>query len=124
MTELPAWASRALNGTSTRGARRWEPQPGDLLAGEVVDLRESSRGAHGAHVVLVVRVETGSSGGEPVPPGEWMAVECVPAVLRAWIARDKPVVGDRIAVQLRGRNRSRLDYVAGAHREPVPADWS
>ena len=113
------WTEAAFDGTSTRLPHAWEPEPGDELAGEVVELHEASRGRHGKSIVVTIRAETGSLRGEPVFPGDWYAVDCYPTVLRRWVARDKPAVGDKAAAKLRGKRRGALDYIAGVYREPA-----
>jgi hypothetical protein len=122
-SELPDWVETALNGHSTRVGQEWTHLPGDHIAGEVVRIREGSHGSGRPYKRLTLRVQTGTELEEPVPIGEWRTVSCLASVLREWVDRDQPQVGDRVAVMLRGKTHGHLDYIAGVHRDQVPAGW-
>jgi hypothetical protein len=118
-TVLPEWATHALNGNSTRVPRHWtieELKPGDLLAGKVVQRGRST---------LDVQVEVGTLAGEPLEPGEWRRVSLAGVgILRAWVKRDEPDVGDNVVIKYLGRvgggARPKLDFACGVSR---PAPW-
>jgi hypothetical protein len=117
---LPEWATHALNGVSFRKPRLWKCEPGDVLAGEVVETREVSAGSARC-TQLVVRVEGGSQAGEPLEPGDWIAVNCVGTVLRRWVAKEAPKPGERVAVECRSRNGRWPEFVAGVYRDGASA---
>jgi hypothetical protein len=125
MSELPSWAQEALNGHSTRLRSLWEPQAGDLLAGEVVERHDTARaGSQGSgYTSLTIRAETGSQQGQPLELGSWVVVRCLSTTLRAWVKRDEPGVGEKVAIHHRGRTRRKLDIAAGVYREEPRGGW-
>jgi hypothetical protein len=115
-TSLPEWASHALNGVSYRKAELWKAEPGDAIAGGIVESREVTVG-NARCTQLIVRVEAGSQAGKPLEPGAWRMVNCVGPVLRRWIEKDAPKAGERVAVECRGVNGRWFEYVAGVYRD-------
>jgi hypothetical protein len=114
---LPEWATVALNGGSHRKPYPWRAEPGDTLAGEVVESRTVTKGSASC-VQLIIRVEGGShSAGEPLPPGDWLQLDCVGAVLRRWVVKEEPKAGDKVAVECRSRSGRWPDFVAGVYRD-------
>lgn len=116
-----SWIEQALNGTSVRVPLPWDPRANDLLAGEIVEVRERSHATSQPCTILVIRVEAGTLGGEPLEQGAWFELDCKCAILRRWLERDKPTAGTKVAIQFRGRSRGELDYVAGVAPDAVSA---
>ena len=116
---LPEWAAHALNGVSVRKPELWRPAPGDVIAGEIVEEREATVNMRPC-VQLVVRVEAGSQAGKPLEAGAWRQVNCT-GLLRRWVAKDAPKVGERVAVECRGSSGRWYEYVAGVYRDDTSA---
>lgn len=113
--QLPEWAQTALNGGSHRKPYPWRFEPGDALAGELVEVREVSSG-NSRCKQLTIRVEGGSQSGEPLTPGDWLTLRVTGSVLRHWMEREQPQIGDRVAIECRGKSSRHAEFVAGVHR--------
>lgn len=96
-----SWVEEALNGSSFRFAHLWTPEPGDMLAGTVTE-RGESMSRWGLATYLSVKVEVGTLAGQPLAPGSWYRVYAAPAVLKRWLERDQPQIGDRVALRYWG----------------------
>lgn len=70
----------------------WRPEPGEKLVGRVVELSEIL-GQYGVYPLVVLRTKDGSE----------RAVHCFHSVIKAEIGRQKPAVGDMIAIKFLGK---------------------
>jgi hypothetical protein len=123
-TELPSWAIESLNGGSMRVPRAQHSHdlaPGDVLAGMVMQLGK---------VTIDVAVESGIFQGQEIEVGEWRRVHIDCGILRRWIARDNPQVGEKVVLSFLGRTgdngrggHGEFDYACGTFREAPVATW-
>jgi hypothetical protein len=117
----------AANGSSTRPPERWKPIAGDVVCGVVVARRELRDRYNHPYDSLIVKVVAGTLKGERIPEGDWAAVACGPVVLRDWIERDNPQLGDKVTVFYGGRDEGqngRNQYLAGvAERAEPTSTW-
>jgi hypothetical protein len=97
-----------------------ELQPGDVLAGTLMQ-----RGK----VTIDVSIESGAFQGQPLELGEWRRVHIDCGILRRWIERDNPQVGDKVVLSFLGRTgengrggHGEYDYACGIFR-PAPAPY-
>jgi hypothetical protein len=98
-------------------APAWQPNPGEVLIGEIVDLDERTGFAGGRYTVVIVKTDE----------GERWAFHAFHAVAAAELEKQQPAVGDRFGVAYHGLVRKgdqryesyRLRVVKG----PDP-DWA
>jgi hypothetical protein len=110
---------RSLDDRLASFAEAWKPEPGDKLIGVVVDLDERDS-AYGDEPYPIVTVETDD--------GSELALHAFHTVARNELAKQRPVVGDRIGIAYYGMKdgKSYESYrviVEKAESEPKTIDW-
>ena len=100
-------------------ADAWKPEPGDKLIGTVVDLDERDS-AYGDEPYPIVTIETDD--------GNELAFHAFHTVARNELAKQRPVVGDRIGVAYHGKKdgknyESYRVIVERTESEPKAIDW-
>lgn len=122
--ERPEWVLKRLNGVAgQRPAPFWTPEEGDWICGTVVELGDQ-RSYFGPEPkpTMTIRVEAGTMRGVAMEPCSWARLSISHAGLAAWMRRESPQVGERVAVEYAGRvgtasGSYRHEYVAGVERE-------
>jgi hypothetical protein len=112
--------SRSLADRVDSNPTGWRPDPGDKIVGTIVDIdeRESNYGS-GVYPVVVVADDDGNE----------VAVHAFHTVLKKEIARQRPTVGDQIAIKYHGiREGQNYEFyrVVVVHSDPVAKaepDW-
>jgi hypothetical protein len=100
------WHSALANG-SRRTAIAWVPEADDFIAGVVVDegRTDATKFSASGTTYLDVRVEDGTEAGELIPMHEWRRIFCSARALQDMLSKDRPVIGDEIAVKYLGKLR-------------------
>jgi hypothetical protein len=83
------------------------PEADDFIAGIVVDEGRTDATKFSAEgtAYLDVRVEDGTEAGELIPRHEWRRLFCSAQALRDMLSKDRPTIGDEIAVKYLGKLR-------------------
>ena len=115
-------------GEGDGGSGRWHCEPGDQLAGEVIEADEFE-GKWGPVPRLRIKVEVGTeSGGTPIEKGEVFSILCSTFRLRDFVDLEKPQPGDFVLIHFAGEVPSKTggkpwaDYRPKIHRRVEPTE--
>jgi len=110
---------RTLHDRLDSFAEAWRPEPGDKLVGRIIDIDERDS-AYSEVPYPIVTVETDD--------GQEMAFHAFHTVARNELAKQRPVIGNRIGIAYHGRpeGKSYEAYrviVERADSQPKAIDW-
>ena len=99
--ELELLGSKPLGQADT--ASKWAAEPGDQLAGQVVEYEPEYAGKWGAVPRLQIAVAVGTEGGSPIKKGELRSLICSPFRLRDFVEAEQPQDGDTVLLFYAGQ---------------------
>lgn len=127
LAELEKLAEKPLG--EGEGSGKWDAEPGDHLAGEVVKAEPEYEGKWGTVPRLRIRVRAGTeSGGTPIERGEVCSLICSPFRLKEFFEHQQPKAGDVVLIHFAGEVPSKTggkpwgDYRPKLHRRAEPTE--
>lgn len=106
---------RSLDERLDMHAEAWQPDPGDKLIGEVIDV-DTRETEYGVYPIVTVRTDEGDE----------LAIHGYHTVLKREFSKARPGVGERIGVKYLGKHERGYEAYKVVREKPVasaPVDW-